>query len=140
LLKRVIFATVIIQKMAKYHTLFPVKNRNITDDSDNILFLTGVSFDQFANRAVNQEKWYFPFPIYLAELHIAYREDSQPGFINLAGILSGISQKPGIIFSSSFSDSRNKIAEIDGKFIKTGSNPERILTILNVNQHKEFLT
>ena len=128
------------QKMAKYHTLFPVKNRNITDNSDNILFLTGVYPDQFANRSVNQVKWYFPFPIYLAELHKANRKYSQNAFIYRAGIFSDISQKTGINFCSSLSGRRNKTAESEGKLIKTGNKPERNLTLLNVNQHKEFIT
>lgn len=125
------------QKMAKYHTLFPGKNRN---KSDNHLFLTDVSFDQFANRAANQGKWYFPFSVFLPEPYKANRNDSQNGFIHPAVILNDISEKPQIISGHSQARRKNKMTEGEEKLIKTGNSPERRQTSLNVFQYTEFIT
>ncbi len=108
------------QKMAKYHTLLPVKNRIIADSSVNILFLADVNFDQIANRAANKGKWYFPFSVFLSETFNTNMIGLQNGFRHLAVVLNDFSKKPRIISGASVARRRKEMTEDE----KNGSKPK----------------
>ncbi len=111
------------QKMAKYHTLLPVKNRIIADSSVKIRFLADVNFDQIANRAANKGKWYFPFSVFLSETFNTNMIGPQNGFQHFAVVLNDFSMKSQVISGTSVARRRKEMTEVEKKWVKTKDTP-----------------